>query len=301
MMCDIWKTTSDTQIGPSQVERILPDIERLGVQWVVLSGGEALMNAELFDICQLLRTLRIRITLLSTGLLLAKHAASVCKYIDDVIVSLDGPPAVHDRIRRVTGAFAGLQNGIRILHEINPSFSISARCTVQQANHASLAKTVEWAYRLGLQSISFLAADVTSEAFNRPAVWPILKQNQIALTESQIDILREQFTQIEVIWRDSGFVIESPKKLQRIVQHFRAHAGLSTAKAPVCNAPWVSAVIEADGAVRPCFFHQPIGSIHHGGLLQVLNGPQAIAFRDSLDVATNPTCQSCVCSLNWKS
>ena len=30
----------------------------------------------------------------------------------------------------------------------------------------------------------------------------------------------------------------------------------------VCNAPWVSTVVEADGDVRPCFFHAPLGNIH---------------------------------------
>ena len=34
---------------------------------------------------------------------------------------------------------------------------------------------------------------------------------------------------------------------------------------------------------------------------QILNSPAAVAFRESLDVATNPVCQKCVCSLNWRS
>jgi radical SAM protein with 4Fe4S-binding SPASM domain len=64
----------------------------------------------------------------------------------------------------------------------------------------------------------------------------------------------------------------------------------------------VSAVVEPDGAVRPCFFHRPIGYLRGGSTLeQVVNGPEAIAFRSGLDIATNPICRSCVCSLNWKS
>jgi hypothetical protein len=35
-------------------------------------------------------------------------------------------------------------------------------------------------------------------------------------------------------------------------------------------------------------------------LLDVLNGPEAIAFRTGLDVATNPICRRCVCSLHWR-
>jgi MoaA/NifB/PqqE/SkfB family radical SAM enzyme len=94
-----------------------------------------------------------------------------------------------------------------------------------------------------------------------------------------------------------GFILESPAKLRRIVAHFRAHYGLEPHVAPRCNAPWVSAVVEANGDVRPCFFHPPIGNTAGATLGEVLNGPQAVAFRRELDVARNPTCRRCVCSL----
>jgi hypothetical protein len=31
----------------------------------------------------------------------------------------------------------------------------------------------------------------------------------------------------------------------------------------------------------------------------VINGEQALRFRASLDIETNPICQRCVCSLNY--
>ncbi len=58
---------------------------------------------------------------------------------------------------------------------------------------------------------------------------------------------------------DFGFVVERPAKLRRIAHHFRAHVGQAQHVAPRCNAPWVSAVIEASGEVRPCFFHPGAG------------------------------------------
>ena len=96
---------------------------------------------------------------------------------------------------------------------------------------------------------------------------------------------------------ETGFIRESPEKLRRIVHHFRAHLGQAEPVAPRCNAPWVSAVVETDGAVRPCFFHEPIGNLMDQSLGEALNGPQAQAFRASLNVAENPVCRRCVCSL----
>src|SRR5207244_7504015 len=99
VMCDIWKTTDIQEITAADLDRHAGDIESLGVRWVIFSGGEPLMHPDLFRLCARLRPLGIRLTVLSTGLLLEKHARSIVEHVDEGVVSLDGPPDVHDRIR----------------------------------------------------------------------------------------------------------------------------------------------------------------------------------------------------------
>ncbi len=294
VMCDIWKTDSIQEITAEELERHVDDIERLRVQWVVFSGGEPLMHSDLFRLCRILRERNVRTTILSTGLLLERHARQIVANADDVIVSLDGPPAIHDQIRRIPRAFDIMQRGIDALLLLKPDFPVFARSTVQRLNHAHLGETVETARHMGVRSISFLAVDVTSTAFNRQQ--PI--QAGIALTSAETDVLEAE---IESLSDAGGFVVESREKLRRIVNHFRAQLGQTEPVAPMCNAPWVSAVVESDGTVRPCFFQPAIGTIRgNGSLLHVINGLQAQVFRATLDVATNPICRRCVCSLNWK-
>ena len=48
VMCDIWKLTDAQEISAAELERHLADIERLGVEWVVFTGGEPLMHSDLF-------------------------------------------------------------------------------------------------------------------------------------------------------------------------------------------------------------------------------------------------------------
>jgi len=301
VMCDIWKTDSEQEISPAELERHGEDIARLRVEWVVFSGGEPLMHSDLFRLCRFLRERRIRTTLLSTGLLIERYANQIAEYVDDVIVSLDGPPEIHDAIRRVPRAFHRLASGVAALHQRKADFAVSARSTVQSRNCGQLRATVEAARSLGLKSLSFLAADVSSEAFNRPGVWSAQRQNQVALAPSQISVLEAEVEALIDAGECGSFVVESPEKLHRIVDHFRAHLGLRLPVAPRCNAPWVSAVLESNGVVRPCFFHRPIGRVGAGASLrEVLNGPEAISFRSSLDVSTNTVCRRCVCSLNWK-
>jgi Fe-coproporphyrin III synthase len=302
-MCDIWKTSPGKALHARDLQPHLDSIRRLGVRWIVFSGGEPMMNPELPGLCAMLREEKTRLTLLTTGLLLGKNADQVAASFDDVIVSLDGPPPVHDAIRRVAGAFSLLRAGVEALRERRQDFQITARTVVQKANHASLRETARTARSLKLDAISFLAADLTSTAFNRPLAWPVPRQEEVGLSAAELRVLDSE---IELLIQEAsdewegGFLSESPEKLRRIARHFSVQLGLQQSQSPACNAPWVSAVVETDGTVRPCFFHRPIGNLGNQTLEEVINGNLAQEFRKELDIPNNPICNRCVCSLNYR-
>ena len=301
VMCDIWKATEAREIGPDELERHAASIEGMGVEWAVFSGGEPLMHSDLFRLCRILRGRGIRVTILSTGLLLERYAEAVVANVDDVIVSLDGPPEIHDRVRRIPGAFKKLSSGAAAVRSLRHDFPIGARCTVQRLNHAQLGATVAAAHAIDLTGISFLAADLTSDAFNRAGASPADRQSRTSLTAEQLHALEAGIELVIGTGECGGFVAESPQKLRGIVRHFRVHLGYAAPVAPVCNAPWVSVFVEADGVVRPCFFHPPIGKVDATTSLgDVVNGHAAVAFRAALDVASDSVCRRCVCSLNWQ-
>lgn len=301
VMCDIWKRDSVQEFHPDDLERQLPAIEKLGVEWVVLTGGEPLMHSGLFRISGPLRERGIRITLLTTGLLLSRYAEAVARGIDDVIVSLDGPPEIHDEVRRVRNAFERLRAGVGAVRSFDEHFPITARSTVQRINAAHLTRTVQAARDIGCDSISFLAADTHSSAFNRTVQPQAEAVASIIPTAEDIPVLATEVERLIASGECGGYIAESPAKLRRIVDHFRCAAGEGEPIAPACNAPWVSAVMDSAGLVRPCFFHRAIGRAGSGTPLDaVINGPEALAFRGSLDIAANEICRRCVCSLNWK-
>jgi len=297
VMCDIWKMREPAEIRMRDLERQLDSFGELGVGWIVLTGGESHRHSHFEEFTSALRARRIRVTLLTAGLVGEGEARAIARGVDDIIVSLDGPPRIHDRIRRVPGAFERLESGIRLLRSLRPAFPVQARCTVQRANHQALTSTIDCARRLELDSISFLSADLASTAFNRPEPWSPSRQNGVGLGESEVGALEEEIERVIRNYDCGGFVVETPEKLRRIARHFRAHLGSAPQVSPRCNAPWVSAVIEARGDVRPCFFHPPIGNISLASFDQIMNGAEALRFRSTLDIPTNRTCQRCVCSL----
>lgn len=300
LMCDIWRVLQAHEISLGEIQRLLPDLRQLHVEWVIFSGGEPLLHSNLFPLCDVLRGAGIRVTLLSSGQRLAELAASVALRTDETILSLDGPEPVHDAIRRVKGAYARLVEGLKEVRRQAPAYPFSCRTTVQRENFFLLRQTLMAAKTVGFNSISYLAADVSSTAFNRPQGWNETKQRQVAVSREEIGLLGEEIERLireHGVDIESGFVRESPGKLRRIVQHFRSLAGDAVPVAPQCNAPWVSAVVEADGTVRPCFFHESLGSIREESLPGILNGERALRFRETLNIDSNPVCQRCVCSL----
>jgi MoaA/NifB/PqqE/SkfB family radical SAM enzyme len=301
-MCDIWKGNNIVkQLEEADIDKMLASLRELNTKVVVMSGGEALMHPNFFRLCEIIKSLNIKITLLSTGLLLKKYASEIIAKTDEVIVSLDGSKEVHDKIRNIPNAFDKLKEGVQELKRLNPKFRVTARCVIQKDNFEDLLLIVEAAREIGLDQISFLAADVTTDAFNRPELWGEEKVNEVRLSPQELERFNQVIEKlIETHSQDfnTRFIAESPEKIRRFYEYYAAFQGLTKFPLVRCNAPWVSAVIEADGNVRPCFFHEVIGDIKEESLADIINSEKSISFRKNLDVKTNSICKKCVCSLN---
>ncbi|GAA4736658.1 radical SAM/SPASM domain-containing protein [Flavisolibacter ginsenosidimutans] len=302
VMCDIWKGNKNLkQLTEADVKSLLSALKKFGTQQVLMSGGEALLNPAFFSLCEILKKTGIKITLLSTGLALKKNATRILQWVDDMIVSLDGPEELHDRIRNVPGAFAKMQEGIECLKGFNPTYRITARTVIHQLNFKSWPAIVDAAKTIHLNQISFLPADVSSHAFNREVLWGSERQNEILIAEEELPLLEDVAELIVNEYAadfENRFITESPAKLRDIVAYYKAVHGLDEFPFKKCNAPWVSAVIEADGSVKPCFFHAAFGNIREQSLTSIINGEAAKSFRKNLSTTQNETCKRCVCSLH---
>ena len=202
-------------------------------------------------------------------------------------------------------AFERLAEGVAALAAAAPSLPVSARCTVQRPNARTCARRSRPRGRsasTGSASSRPTSRRERSGGTSRGPRATGLRSRSDATTfpflAAELDALeRECAAELS-----SGFIAEPLGRLRaRILGHFAAHAGQGDFAPITCNAPWVSAVVEADGTVRPCFFHPPVGNVRTAGSLEaVLNSPGALAFRRSLDVASNPVCRRFVCNLNLR-
>ncbi|MCR8559981.1 radical SAM protein [Mucilaginibacter sp. BJC16-A38] len=301
VMCDIWKDNKNLkQLSEQDITGLLDSLNSFGTQQVLMSGGEALLNANFFKLCEILKRQKIKVTLLTTGLTIKKNASQILEWVDDLIVSLDGDEFLHDAIRNIPGAFNKLKEGVQHIKSINPDYRITARTVIHRLNFRNWEAIISESRAMGINQVSFLPADVSSHAFNRQMAWEEPKQHEILISEKELPELLEVVTRITANESNfkTHFIAESKEKIRDIYQYYAAFYGLNPFPFKKCNAPWVSTVIEADGNVRPCFFYDVIGNIRDQSLAEILNSKEVISFRKTLDVATNSTCMKCVCSLN---
>ena len=89
-------------------------------------GGEPLLHPDLEGLLAVLHRRGFRVVLGTSGSCLAEcdwaHAP-----VDEWIVSIDGPPRIHDRIRRSTGLFDRVMAGVRALRAAGRSIEETAR------------------------------------------------------------------------------------------------------------------------------------------------------------------------------
>jgi MoaA/NifB/PqqE/SkfB family radical SAM enzyme len=300
--CDWWKSTGEDDLTLEEIALLTRSLPGLGTRVVAFSGGEPLLRSDLFAVADRFLEQSLKLELLTSGVLLSRHAREVTARFSRVTLSLDA--AERDLYEKVRGidALDAVESGIARLRESAPSVPVAARATLHKANFRELPRLVRRARELGLSRISFLAADVSSTAFGRRFSSGPPWGADLLLDGDEIDEFRSV---VEAVIANegeaflSGFIAEKPEKLRRLPEYYAALRGGRPFPPVSCNAPWVSAVVEADGAVRPCFFHRPIGNVRSAPLERILKEDMP-GFRRELDVATDPLCERCVCSIRFR-
>jgi Fe-coproporphyrin III synthase len=302
--CDHWRH-GRTDVSVAAVKRLLPALERLRTQTVLISGGEPLLHPQWQEIADLLRTNGHELWLLTAGLALAKQARRAASAFHHITVSLDGADAATYAAIRGLDAFDKVCEGIRAVADLGAAPGL--RVTLQRANFRQLPDLVALARKLGARSISFLTVDVANaHAFARSGE----VAGGLALLPDELqefERLIEQLERAHAADFDSGFIEEPAAKLRRHLQYFRALQGLAEFPRVRCNAPEFSAVIDTAGKVQPCFFIPgtddavlPADPATAGSDLEdALNSPGLSALRGQIRAGGRDECRTCVCSL-WR-
>jgi len=245
----------DTGLSTGQRLEIIAAFARLGCVRMKLYGGEPLLNDDIEVLAHSVHSHGMRTAMVTNGLLIEEKMAAV-RLIDELIISLDGDEAAHDRQRGV-GSWRRVMRGIETCAAEGIDFFLNVVMTRHSIGQ------IDWlcatARRLGV-SVNFQIPQFAEELFGKQArEWmPSPEEARAALRkvieakESGAPVLftaRSYRRTLE--WTDFGKErIEDPSRPSR------------------CMAGRYSIMIEPNGDVYPCFQHigtfQPKNAVRDG-------------------------------------
>lgn len=289
--CDYWRF-GQNEISMKLVEELAHELPHCGTQYVLLSGGEPLQHPQWETIAMMFKERGMRVAMVTSGILIPKHALAIAQCIDEVYISLDGAtPESYKSIRGVDG-LGLIRKGMEKLAGRLP---ITFRTTVQRANYREIPDLIQLTRSWGATHHSFLAVDVsTHAAFARTKDF----DRSMALGIEDLDPFARALDRTERecgIEFERGYILESRGKLRELHSYFAALLGLRDFPSVRCNAPRFSAVIETDGSVRPCFFLPSSGRVGHVPILRVLNNEAGKELRQQQRLGHRDECVRCVC------
>jgi len=286
------------ELSFEEISAMAESLKQFGLRHIVYSGGEPLLRRDFPEICGLFRNTRVKQTLLTNGLLLEKRLGELHNVFSEIIVSIDGANAeVHNRIRGVN-SFDIILAGISAA--VSAGENVSIRTVLQKQNYRHLPEFIIMARAAGVKRISFLAADVSGEAYGREAKGTVENESEIALNADETAELRaiiNEMAEKNISDFESGFISESPQKLLALADYYDALRGEGNFPKTLCNAPMVSLVITSTGDIHPCFFLPAFTNIRDTPFPAAANTESIIQTRKAVKGYEPAECKRCVCTL----
>jgi radical SAM protein with 4Fe4S-binding SPASM domain len=141
---------------------LIEQVSQYALPILVLSGGEPLFRADIFQLARYATDRGLRVALATNGTLVSKEIAR--KIVDSgvrrVSISLDGATAAtHDAFRAIPGAFEAALRGFRNLKELGMSVQINT--TIARHNAHELPAVLDLARAIGADALhTFLLVPV---------------------------------------------------------------------------------------------------------------------------------------------
>lgn len=113
--CEWWKNDIP-ELSTKNALLVIDAVCSMGVPFFDLSGGEPLLRKDLLVLAKRVASYGCLVSMNTNGTLMyEKNVAEVAKVFDTIVVSLDGPKQIHDKIRGVPGTYEKAVKTLQLL------------------------------------------------------------------------------------------------------------------------------------------------------------------------------------------
>jgi MoaA/NifB/PqqE/SkfB family radical SAM enzyme len=326
VMCDVGLGDQTTPfhanlIGPRPQDMSRPTLDEILRQasaWkprprIAVALTEPLIHPQVVEFCAAIVAGGFRCSVTSNGWRLPQLAGPLCASgLDELTLSVDGPAAVHDRIRGRAGSFERLVEGARRVGEERrarrsgkPALQFSLAVTDRNAGHIlDLVRELEplAPERIVISQLNFVSAEMAA-AHN--AVFTgdlsVTRSNLGDIDPSRIDTraLWDELERVRAHARDRRLRLTlSPdfRRREDLDLYYREPTAFVGGRR--CTDPWRMMLVRSDGLLLPAHgrcYHFPLGKLGQATLDEAWNGERSRRLRATLTAAggTLPACARC--------
>lgn len=274
--CDRWKIgpeMASKELTTEEIKKLLKDAYGIGVRYVGLTGGEAFLRKDIFEIGAYARSLGMNITVASNGTLINEsNIGDIAKTFNSIAISVDGIlPETHDSLRGVAGVYAKALNALDLIKEHR--IPVTINMVVNSQNYPEIDKYLEFFSGKG---IPIQLTPVHEYAGSYLNVKKSIKDWDISKFNGEWQRLTEKYPLLRRgFYRNVPNFIEDPKKLK---------------EAFTCFAGAVVFFVNPLGDVFPCeFLRVKMGNVREQPLKEIWG--KAIKLRQNISSSARP----CIC------
>jgi heme b synthase len=255
----------DTAFNTDEAKKLIDDIASFSTPVIVLSGGEPLLRADLFEIASYGSDKGLRMCIATNGSLVTDEICEKMKAsrIKMVSMSLDGSNATtHDNFRGQPGAFEGVKRAAALFNKHGIEFLINSSFT--KRNQKEIPDVMKVAKGLGAKAwYMFMIVptgrgeEIMSELISKEDYEDLLKWHY-ETEKNETDMLMRPTCAPHYyrIVPQMNKLAEEGDKLERRTLKF------STGGSKGCLAGQVICLITAEGDVFPCsYFPHSAGNV----------------------------------------
>lgn len=308
----------------AMLEELLIQSERFKVRPKIgLAATEPLIHPEILAFCEAIVQKGFCCQITTNGSSLPRLASSLVDIgVDELIISCDGPRAIHDQVRAKKGSFDRLCKGVEMLGRAKESRGklrpiVNFSFTVTDTNYNHLVETVKTLgamrpERILISQLNFITREMATLHNSR-------HQDDLAVTRSNLGSMEPGSFNTGTIWEQlnalraylatvdtyfpSVHLTPEPSFQADLERYYHQPKDLMGGRG--CTDLWRAMMVKTDGSIIPSHgrcYNFRVGSLTETDLPTIWNSERFLQFRRLLKAngGSLPACARC-CGLTSRS
>lgn len=263
------------EMTESQVKEVIDKLSDMGVQKLMLTGGEPLARPDFLNIVGYAYSRFVAISIASNGYLMTEQMAQdLSAYRNKIVVqiSLDGVKEHHDKIRGIQGSYDRVLDAISYLRKYGVAVTVAS--TLNGENFDDMEAIAFTAHKYGALQLTYAITMNQGRA----------RENKLAYSVDVNELIKRA-SKLKKKYMDKGLFIQvDDDTLVKIHEQDNRNT---------CGAGLSQIAIRENGDVSPCLsFFYTYGNILYD-IPQNIFTPERAAFFKKLQIPCEEYCGDC--------